>query len=113
MGQSKVRKLSNLLVCLEFFCLSSCEKVGNNFVIKNPANTVSSAEVRLCNKQLLLTKSEGDFRGVVPITCEGEGDVLIHFSTGHETICKIGYVTPGAQQSFQFIIEGNSCRPDP
>ena len=109
--QSKAKNLGILVMCLGFFCLSSCKKVSNDFLIKDPTNTISSAEIRLCNKRLQLTRTEGEFRGEMPITCEGEGNILVHVSDGHETVCKIGYVTPGAEQSFQFVIESGSCRP--
>jgi hypothetical protein len=110
MTQINAKKLFGLLGCSWIFCLSSCGNVSNDFVIKDPAGTILSAEIRLCNKHVQLIRFGREFRGKMPITCEGDGDILVHLSNGRETVCKIGYVTPGAQQKFQFEVENDNCR---
>lgn len=90
--------------------LASCKKVDNEFIVRDPGGAISSAEIRLCGKRLSLTKSNDGFSGRIPITCEGEGSILIRLIDGGETSCQIGYVTPGAEQTFEFVVENGQCR---
>ena len=113
MRHGKTRIVGTLSMCFGVFCLSSCTKISNGFSVKDAEGTISSAELRLCNNRLQLIKSGGEFRGEMLITCEGEGIILVHLSDGRETACKIGYVTPGAKQNFQFSLEHGSCHPTP
>ncbi|MGE0405500.1 MAG: hypothetical protein AB7O65_04300 [Candidatus Korobacteraceae bacterium] len=99
-----------IIMCFEIFSLSACNRVGNEFVIHDPEGVISSAELDLCGKRLQLTKSEGEIRGEMHITCEGGGSISVHLSDGRETTCHIGYVTPGAEQVFEFVVEGGQCR---
>lgn len=92
------------------FGLSSCERASNEFIIRDPEDVVSSAELRLCGERLQLTKSGGEIRGEMPITCEGEGGIQVRLSDGRETVCRIGYVTPGAEQAFEFVVENGQYR---
>lgn len=105
-----MKRVATLLMVFGLFNLASCKKVDNEFIIRDPANMISSAELRLCGKRLNLTKFEGEMRGKMPITCEGEGSILVRFSDDNETSCRIGYVTPGAEQTFEFVIEAGRCR---
>ena len=105
-----MKRAAIILMCLGVFGLSSCKKVSNEFIIRDPEGVVSSAELRLCGKRLQLTKSEGEIRGTMPITCEGDGSILVRLSDGSETTCRIGYVTPGAEQTFEFALENGQCR---
>jgi hypothetical protein len=90
--------------------LISCNRINNEFVILDLKDVVTQAEVRLCGKHLKLVKSGGEFSGAMPITCEGEGSVLLRLSDGNVTSCLIGYVTPGIEQSFEFVVEDGHCR---
>jgi hypothetical protein len=105
-----MKRVATLLMCFAIFGLSSCKRVSNEFIIRDPEGVVSSAELRLCGKRLQLTKSGGEIRGAMPITCEGDGSILVRLSDGSETKCRIGYVTPGAEQTFEFAIENGQCR---
>lgn len=110
MQSSRMKKVASLLMVFGFFSLASCKKVDNEFIVRDPGGTVSSAELKLCGKSLNLTKSENEMRGKMPITCEGEGSILVRFVDGKETSCRIGYVTPGAEQTFEFVVEDGQCR---
>jgi hypothetical protein len=99
-----------IILCLGVFGLTSCNRVSNRFAVYNQNDVVALAEVRLCGKHLRLAKSEGEFTGTMPITCEGEGSVVLRVSDGNETSCLIGYVTPGIEQSFKFVVEDGHCR---
>lgn len=91
--------------------ISSCMRVNNEFIIDDPEGVVSSAELRLCDKFLKLNRSEGVVRRAMPITCEGAGSILVRLSNGKETTCPIGYVTPGAQDTFRYVIKNGECQP--
>lgn len=93
-----------------FFSLTSCKKVDNEFIIRDPWGEISSAELRLCGNRLNLAKYGSEMRGKIPITCEGEGSILVRLADGKETSCRIGYVTPGAEQTFEFVVEDGQCR---
>lgn len=97
-------------MCLVCFFITSCNVVDNEFIIHDPENVASSAELRLCGRRLQLDRDEGVINGTMPITCEGGGDILVLLSEGGETECHIGYVTPGAVQVFEFAIEDRQCR---
>jgi hypothetical protein len=90
--------------------LSSCERVSNKFVVHDQNGSVVSAEVRLCGKQQQLTKNGNEVAGAMAITCEGEGNILLRLSDGREITCRIGYVTPGADQTFKFAVQDGHCR---
>lgn len=103
-------RASILLVCLGLLTLVSCKRVSNEFIIHDPEGVVSSAELRLCGDRLQLAKSNDEIRVKVPITCEGEGSILVDLSGGRETACHIGYVTPGGEQTFEFVVQNGQCR---
>lgn len=105
-----MNRASILLVCFGLLSLASCKRVSNEFIIHDPESVVSSAELRLCGKHLQLAKSKGEIRGKVPITCEGEGSILVGLSGGRETACHVGYVTPGGEQTFEFVVQNGQCR---
>lgn len=111
MARSNAKPLAGILVCAGLLNLSACGDISNDFAIQDPENTIASAEIRLCHRHVQMIKSGKEFRGTMPITCEGEGRILVRFVTGHQSICKIGYVTPGAQQGFQFVVAGGKCGP--
>lgn len=102
-------RVAVILICLGLE-LSSCKRVSNEFIVRDPGGVISSAELRLCGKSLQLAKSEGEIRGKMSITCEGEGSISVRLSDGRETSCPVGYVTPGAEQAFEFAIENGQCR---
>lgn len=105
-----MKTISVLLMALALFILASCKAVENQFIIRDPGNVISSAELKLCGESLNLTKSKGEMIGKMPITCEGEGRILISYLDGNETLCQIGYVTPSLQQNFEFVVKGGQCR---
>lgn len=110
MQSSQMKRMAILLMVIGFFSLVSCKKVNNEFIVRDPERAVSSAGLRLCGKRLNLTKSGSEMRGKMPITCEGEGSILVRLADGKATSCRIGYVTPGAEQTFEFVIEDGQCR---
>ncbi len=87
-----------------------CSRVDNTFAIGDPGGNVTSAELRLCGSQIQLSRSDHQLSGKKRVTCEGEGEILVRLSDGRETSCHIGYVTPGAEQNFAFIVENAQCR---
>lgn len=95
-----------LLLCL----ISGCSRVDNTFAISDPGGNVASAELRLCGSQSELGRSGHQFSGKRRVTCEGSGEILVQLSDGRETSCRIGYVTPRAEQDFSFVVEDAQCR---
>ena len=105
-----MKTMACILSCVLAFCVSSCNHVTNGVVIYDKGQTMSSAEARLCGRHKPLTKNGAEIRGAIPITCEGDGAILVRLLNGKETTCRIGYVTPGARQDFRFVVEGGQCR---
>jgi hypothetical protein len=91
--------------------LGGCDRVDNSFTVEDPQGSVVSAELQLCRTRTELTRDSHEFRAKKPIDCEGEGDVLVHLSSGRTTSCPIEYVTPGAEQRFEFVVEDAKCVP--
>lgn len=81
----------------------------NTFFVADPTGRIRSAELKLCGETRTLQQSNGDFSATVPITCEGSGEVRLYFADGQKGSCVVGYVTPGAEQHFSFVVRGNEC----
>jgi hypothetical protein len=101
--------LALLLLLLVFPLVEGCERVDNTFVVNDVGGSVASAELRLCGSRVELSRSGHRLRGTKRISCEGEGDIVVRLSDGRRASCHIGYVTPGAEQSFEFNVEGAQC----
>ncbi len=105
-----MKKATIAMLILGVLSLISCSRINNEFVVVDQNDVVTLAEVRLCGKHQQLSKFDAEFRGSMPITCEGEGIILLRLADGSETRCHIGYFTPGLEQTFQFTLEGGHCR---
>jgi hypothetical protein len=104
-------KDSTRTLLMTLAALSGCERANGIFTITDPQGSVASAELRLCGSRLKLIRSDHRFSATKSVGCEGEGDILVRLSDGRETVCHIGYVTPGAKQDFEFVIERGQCVP--
>ena len=105
MGTRIALALSSLMFTM------SCDRVSNTFVIYDPDNVVVTAQVRLCGSTIKLNQDEGVYLGRMVISCEGEGNILLDLSGNRKASCHIGYVTPGIEQNFTFVIEHSRCVP--
>jgi hypothetical protein len=43
------------------------------------------------------------------ISCEGSGKIMVQLKDGSVASCHIGYVTPGMEQKFEFVIKDGAC----
>jgi hypothetical protein len=84
--------------------------VDNAFVVDDPGEVVASAKLNLCGSERMLDRTDHRFSTSMRIDCEGEGKILLRLSNGHEISCLVGYVTPGAKQDFEFVVERSQCR---
>lgn len=82
---------------------------SNSFSVSDPAGRVVAADLRLCGATRPLHRAGRVLKAVVPITCEGHGDVRVRFADGSDASCLVGYVTPGAVQHFRFAVKGTAC----
>lgn len=89
--------------------LAACSSIENDFIITDSGNAVSSADVVLCGARIPLVRHGNVLSGSFKITCEGEGFVSANLRSGGEIRCRIGYVTPGAKQDFNFVVERGQC----
>jgi hypothetical protein len=96
---------------LLLFVAGGCRRVDNTFEIADPGGIVTSAEIRVCGAPAALTRVGDRLIGVQPATCEGEGHVLVRLANGDETTCRVGYVTSGLGQRFEFTVEDSLCTP--
>ena len=106
-----VSRSAPLLLCLLLPALACCNRVENRFGVNDPNGQVTSAQLRLCGSTVKLEQAGHRFSTSQAITCEGEGDILVHLIDKREVSCHIGYVTPGAKQDFEFEIKGSQCEP--
>jgi hypothetical protein len=97
---------------LAFFSLIlySCKISYNRFIVRDPERSVISANLLLCGRIIGLSKTADAFRALMPATCEGEGKIIIRLSNREETVCRVGYVTPGAEQTFEFSVKSWRCQ---
>jgi hypothetical protein len=98
----------SVLTCA--YLTGGCNRVDNSFSISDPDRRVASAQLRLCGSVLQLRRKDDQLTISAPIRCEGSGDILVHLSDGAETSCPVGYITTGATQDFEYVIEEAQCR---
>jgi len=84
-----------------------CDRVPNAFEVQ--AAGAVSAELTLCGRSTELTQTGEKFAGSVSIRCEGDGVIKVSFPNQQTVNCTVGYVTPGAVQSFKFKVENGRC----
>lgn len=87
--------------------LVGCIRAQNTFEVSAPGAV--SAELQLCAKTTRLTQSGELFTGARAIDCEGRGAITVRFADGPPVSCLVGYVTPGAAQSFRFKVAERQC----
>lgn len=87
--------------------------VNNHFIIHDPDNEIASATLRLCGKEVDLTRRGHQVRGTLPISCEGSGDILVELKDDGSTSCPVGYVTSGLEITFDYEIVDGKCLGKP
>ena len=89
--------------------LIGCQRVDNYFTVHSPSGEIASAELQLCQKNQLLVQDGLTFKGQMAINCEGAGKIVVRLKNGRETNCPVGYVTPGMETTFEYVIKGGVC----
>ena len=89
--------------------LIGCQRVNNYFTLRSPSGEIVSAELQLCRKSQPLMQSGASFNGQMAISCEGSGKIMVRLKDGSVASCHIGYVTPGMEQKFEFVIKNGAC----
>lgn len=92
---------------LALLLATGCDRTANTFEVR--AVGATSADVFLCGQSTPLPRADGKFTGAVPIRCEGDGAIKVGFRDRPPVRCPIGYVTPGAAQSFTFEVDNGHC----
>ena len=105
-----MNRLKILIIISAVFSLSGCNAADNDFAVEDHRDIASSAEIKICGKIEDMPKSQGIFRKRMPIDCEGEGSIRVRLANKREIYCRIGYVTPGLEQTFKFAIADRQCR---
>ena len=86
---------------------AGCDRTANTFEVR--AVGATSADLILCGRSTPLERTDGKFTGTLPIRCEGDGTIKVGFPDRPPVNCPIGYVTPGAVQSFKFEVDSGRC----
>ena len=86
-----------------------CQRVDNYFTVQSPSGEIASAELQLCRKDQPLMQSGSSFKGQMAISCEGSGKITVRLKDGSLASCNIGYVTPGMEQRFEFVVKDGAC----
>lgn len=89
--------------------ITTCSGVPNTFAVDVSEAPGTTASLALCGEHAALKLSGATLRITRPITCEGEGDVRLKLKDGSSVICHVGYVTPGAEQSFRWRVHKGAC----
>lgn len=90
--------------------LGGCAK-NNTFEVRDPRGLVSKATLRLCGSETPLEREGATLRLTRPITCEGNGEILLVYGDGGPEHCLVGYVTSDAEQDWRFRANQSSCEP--
>jgi len=91
------------------FLLIGCERVNNHFTVQSSSGEIASADLQLCRKNQPLMQRGSSFKGQMAISCEGSGKIMVRLKDGSVASCHIGYVTPGMEQKFEFVIKDGAC----
>ena len=89
--------------------LSACSRVENSFVVKDEQRSVAAAKLVLCGSETPLRRRGGQLAVSTVIECEGSGHITLSYASGEEYGCPVGYVTPGAVQSFTYRATESGC----
>ncbi|WP_427964135.1 hypothetical protein [Altererythrobacter sp.] len=89
--------------------LFACSKVENTFAIEDEEQAVVEATLLLCGEETPLRRIGGRLSVSKTIDCEGSGRIILRYASGSEQICTVGYVTPGAVQSFTYRATDKGC----
>lgn len=89
--------------------ISACSKVENSFVVIDEAGIVVTASLDLCGSAIPLQRDGDRLIAIKAIACEGSGKIVLRYTSGAEQECTVGYVTPGAAQSFEFRATEEGC----
>lgn len=108
----RLRRLGKMVIGagLLVVVVAGCSPTNNEFVVVDQSDAVASAELQLCGERRLLERKGNVLAGTLPVKCEGHGRILVHLRNERTTICPVGYVTPGAEQTFRYQIEDGQCR---
>ena len=89
--------------------LSACSRVENTFVVEDEQRAVVAAKLVLCGAETPLQRTGGRLAVSKAIDCEGSGRIRLSYASGGEHDCIVGYVTPGAVQSFTYRASEKGC----
>ena len=89
--------------------LTACSRVENSFGVEDEQRTVVAAKLVLCGAETPLQRTGERLAVNKAIDCEGSGRIALRYASGDEHDCVVGYVTPGAVQSFTYRATENGC----
>ena len=89
--------------------LSACSGVQNTFVVEDEQRAVVDAKLVLCGAETPLRRTGERLVARTDIDCEGSGRITLHYASGDEHDCIVGYVTPNAMQSFTYRATEKGC----
>lgn len=98
-----------LLAALSLTALSACTQVENSFVVEDQQRSVETAKLVLCGSETPLRRRGDQLAVSKVVECEGNGRIELQYVAGNEYECIVGYVTPGAVQTFTYRATKNGC----
>jgi hypothetical protein len=107
-GDTHFRHVCMVAICFAVL-LTACFNATNYFNVRDPSGEVVSAELQLCRKSKPLIQHGDSFKGQMGISCEGSGKIVVRLKDGTETRCPVGYVTPGMESTFEYVIKDGAC----
>lgn len=100
-----------LSIMLGSVALAACVPAKNSVDIDTAGSPNVSGVVVLCDQERSLTVRGDHLIAAVPITCEGVGEARLRLGDVASATCQIGYVSPGLDQGFYFVLERGECIP--
>lgn len=98
-----------LCAVLSLTALSACTQVENSFVVEDQQRSVETAKLVLCGSETLLRRRGDQLAVSKVVECEGNGWIELQYVSGNKYECIVGYVTPGAVQTFTYRATKNGC----
>ena len=98
-----------VIIALGSAALSACAAAKNSVEVDVTDARGATGSVLLCDRETPLSLQGARLKAHVPVTCEGVGEVRLHLGQSGSTTCRIGYVSPGVEQSFLFALRDGEC----
>ena len=97
------------ILLISIVALASCNAEPDTFTVDDPNGFAKSAVLQLDGDGQPLGFRDGRFSATRRIGRDADGRIHVLYADGRTVDCPIGYVTPGAEQHWNFRLTKTTC----